>query len=601
MRRPLTSLAAALGLAACAGGPSAPIAVVVAPSRTAGVAPLAVFFDATGTSGLDGGDFLSAHFTWDFGDAGAGAWATTGLSRNLATGFLAAHVFERPGTYVVTVGGRDRAGRLGPAATVTITVTDPETAYAGAATRCVSRAGDFTGAPAACDAVTSTDLPAQLAWLNAASRRRLLLRRGETWPAVTLALTGAGPCTLGAFGPGARPILALGSTPGQSAGLLVTGTDWRVMDLDLDGANLPPPNAEGDTTFGGSGTEVLGANLSIHDGHSVGWGAGGDRTYLYDSQVGHTGYFAAYVDGVDSAIMGSTVDQMRLAVSFVRPAETRNVYVADNLIDASRAAPTTGIKWHSRRGVITDNVITAGTSRIATTASSADCDFSLAVDKGLGVLLIERNVLKPDGNPANDAYTSTGIGLGESDAMVRNNLLYDMDLAFHGACGASNVHILNNTVYMTPTTTGLNVGNGDFLNVDLPAVTGWEVRNNVMWSENPGSNGCGDLINLAATDGLTLGNNLYYKPLSPRPFGVGTSAAPALHDLAGWQALGLDTASLVADPLLVSVDPASPDFLRLGAGSPAIGRGRPVAVFEDFYRAPRPSPDGYDLGAINYR
>ena len=248
MRRPSTTLAAALSLAACAGGPSgraapAPIVVVVAPSRTAGVAPLAVFFDATGTTGLDGGDFLSAHFTWDFGDAGAGAWATTGLSRNLATGFLAAHVFERPGTYLVTVDGRDRTGRLGPAATVTITVTDPETAYAGAATRCVSRAGDFAGAPAGCDTVTSTDLPAQLAWLNAAARRRLLLRRGETWPAVTLALTGAGPCTLGAFGPGARPILALGSTPGQSAGLLVTGSDWRVMDLDLDGANLPPPNA----------------------------------------------------------------------------------------------------------------------------------------------------------------------------------------------------------------------------------------------------------------------------------------------------------------------------------------------------------------------
>lgn len=602
-------LPACLSPAACSSGQSASapvqnadIVVNISPSRTTGVAPLAVFFNATGTTGLDGDDFLSAHFTWNFGDAGSGVWQTTGKNRNEATGFLTAHVFETPGTYVVTAGVQDRAGRLGPAGSVTITVTDPESAYAGAATRCVSRAGDFTGAPTGCNTVASTDLAAHVNWLNASANRRLLLRRGETWPGVTLALTGSGPNTLGAFGTGARPVLALGSTPGQSAGLLVDGMDWRVMDLDLNGANLPPANTEGDTAVGGSGVEFLGMNLSIHDGNAVGWGAGGDRVYLYDSQVQRNAYFSVYVDGVDQAIMGSSIDQMRIAVSFIRPAESRNVYIAHNLIDASRAAPTTGIKWHSRQGVITDNIITAGTARISTSASDVECDFSLDVDRNLGVVLIERNVLKPDGNPANDDYISTGIDLTENDAMIRNNLLYDMNLGFRGACGASNVHILNNTVYMTPNTTGLNIGNGDFLNIDLPAVSTWEVRNNLVWSENPGVNGLGELINLAATTGIALSNNLYYKPTKPTPFAVGPSTAPtAVYDLSGWQALGLDADSLSADPRLVSVDPASPDFFRLAAGSPAIGTGAPVAVFEDFYRTPRPSPDGYDLGAINFR
>jgi hypothetical protein len=365
-----------------------------------------------------------------------------------------------------------------------------------------------------------------LSWLNAAANRRLLLRSGETWPAVTLALSGSGPSTLGAFGPGARPILLLGSSPGQSAGLLVSGTDWRVMDLDLDGTNLPRRNTDGATAVGSTGTEFLGMNLSIHNSDEVGWGAGGNGSYLYNSQVQRNNYFSVYVDGVNNALMGSSVDQMRIAVSFGRPSESRNVYIADNLIDANRAMPTTGIKWHSRRGVITDNIITAGTSRIATSASDVECDFSLAVDRNLGMLLIERNILKPDGNPANDEYISTGIDLTENDAMVRNNLIYDMNLAFRGACGASNVHILNNSIYMTPNTKGLNIGNGDFLNIDLPAVSNWEVRNNLMWSENPGINGIGELINLAATTGITLSNNLYYKPSKAKPFAVGPSGLP---------------------------------------------------------------------------
>lgn len=578
-------------------GAGSPIALVVAPSRTTGVAPLAVFFDASASTGLDGDDFLSAHFSWSFGEASGGTWVTTGRSRNEATGFLVAHVFETPGSYVVSITVRDRSGRLGPARTLTITVTDPATVYAGAATRCVSRAGDFTGAPAGCDTITSADLAAQVTWLNASANRRLLLRRGETWPQVALELSGPGPNTLGAFGAGARPMLGLGSAPGQSAGLLVSGDDWRVMDLELDGTNLPRNNTEGDLAFGSTGTEILGAHLVIHDSDAVGWGSGGHQTYLYDSQVINNHYFSAYVDGVNNAILGSTVDQVRVAVSFLHPAESRNMYIAHNVIDASRAAPTTGIKWHSRRGVITDNLLTAGTARISTTASDVECDFSLDVDRDLGVVLIERNVLKPDGNPANDPYTSTGISLTENDAMVRNNLLYDMNLGFGGACGAANVHILHNTLYMTPTTQGLNVGNGDFLNVSLPAVSNWEVSNNVVWSANPGSNGDGLLINLSATAGLTLDHNLYFKPLKARPFGLATGS----YDLSGWQALGLDAHSMVDDPRLMSVDPASPDFFRLGAGSPATGQGAPVAVFEDFFRTPRANSAGADLGAISHQ
>jgi hypothetical protein len=83
-----------------------------------------------------------------------------------------------------------------------------------------------------------------------------------------------------------------------------------------------------------------------------------------------------------------------------------------------------------------------------------------------------------------------------------------------------------------------------------------------MWSENPGTiNGWGELINLGATGGIALSNNLYFKPSSAKPFAVAPSGTPtATYDLGGWQGLGLDSHSLLANPQLVSVDPNSADF-----------------------------------------
>ena len=70
------------------------VTVSVEPSRTTGMAPLPVFFDATGTK-LGAGDLRSARFCWDFGDP---------LSAHpTATGFNVGHVYDKPGIYTVTV------------------------------------------------------------------------------------------------------------------------------------------------------------------------------------------------------------------------------------------------------------------------------------------------------------------------------------------------------------------------------------------------------------------------------------------------------------------------------------------------------------------
>lgn len=464
------------------------ITVVVAPSRTTGVAPLAVFFDASGTTGLEGGDFLSASFSWDFGDPVAGEWSTTGLSRNTATGFLAAHVFETPGTYTVTVTVIDRTGRAAAPATVSIEATDPEQTYLGDRTRCVSRNGDFTDAPAGAELLTSSDLDAQVEWVNGEANRRLLFRRGETWNDVIAHFTGNGPNTVGAFGPGDDPRFLLAPDAEAARSVSTSGVDMRIMDLELDASGLPDHGEPGSDAMGQSGSENLAARLYIHDAGSTGHGAGGDYNYLYECVVEDNGYFSSYIDGVGNAVMGSRIHQLRIATSFIRPADSRDMYVAHNLIDASREAPTCAIKWHSRRGVITDNLLTAGTGRFCSGESGEGWEHP--VNRNLGVVLIERNTLVPSSNPANNPYNSNGIDLHNSHMMVRNNLLYEMNTAFGGNYQdlvVDDIHILNNTVFVSAEAVGLNIGNGDMFIITVQT-TNWEIRNNIIHSLNgPGT------------------------------------------------------------------------------------------------------------------
>src|SRR5258706_8996785 len=69
------------------------------PSRTSGVAPLAVFFDATGTTAVGATNPLpELGYYWNFGDS-LSVWNTTGASKNLASRPGAAHVFQVPRTH----------------------------------------------------------------------------------------------------------------------------------------------------------------------------------------------------------------------------------------------------------------------------------------------------------------------------------------------------------------------------------------------------------------------------------------------------------------------------------------------------------------------
>lgn len=219
-------------------------------SRTSGVAPLEVFFDAVDPqSGVvqptpDGEghlEYADLDYRWSFGDPGSGTWAVDGKSKNLERGYVAAHVYDTPGTYHVTLTVTSPAGAVTTYAE-TITVQDPEVVYAGDRTTCLSSSGVYDGCPAGAAHVTTTDILDLQA--HVATGRRVLLRRGDSWT-TTSRMTFwdvTGPVTIGAYG--APTGVDLRGIAANAPSIQVThaskddqfiatnrSPDWRIMGL----------------------------------------------------------------------------------------------------------------------------------------------------------------------------------------------------------------------------------------------------------------------------------------------------------------------------------------------------------------------------------
>lgn len=220
------------------------ISVSIVRSRVDGIVPLAVLFDATGTtSTATSRPFHDCYYVWDFGDTGSGNHPTiTGMptrSRNTAYGPVAAHVYENSGTYTVTLTVYDSDGTV-DTATTTITATDWEEGVTGD-TVVVAEDGDFTGAPS-----HDVEVDPSVAGLDfdgiinqyIATHKRILFKRGELYTAnAKSSIDVTGPGIIGAWGSGAKPAIT-SSLDGICIGLssLATKnlTDWRIMDLSID-------------------------------------------------------------------------------------------------------------------------------------------------------------------------------------------------------------------------------------------------------------------------------------------------------------------------------------------------------------------------------
>ena len=157
--------------------------------------------------------------------------------------------------------------------------------------------------------------------------------------------------------------------------------------------------------------------------------------------------------------------------------------------------------------------------------------------------------------------------------LVENNITYNNGGSGIHSFNSRYVDIINNTAYnnnQSPHLTypQLFANSSDYCNL----------FNNIVYSRDlrPGETNY-KMTNNGASEYVIYANNIYY--------GGGVPAVMGPNDV-------------VTDPKFLSLDPQSPDFLKLAPDSPAVDRGtQTLAPNDDIIGVSRPQGAGYDIGA----
>jgi hypothetical protein len=585
-------------------------------SRFTGVAPLAVFFDASGTTTTPATPrpFHDLGYGWNFGDSGpsAGSWSTGSRpgasSKNTATGPVAAHVYETAGTYDVTLAITDGTNTVSNAC-VRIAVLDPNVVFAGANTICFSQAGNFSEAP--CNAagvvqVAGPGLTFGAAIAMAAPGKRLLFRRGESWDVPTAArLMANGPGIIGAYG--SAPAAPLVRATGNTTMLAISDasspniSDWRVMDLEFDGLNGGGANA---VVGAGGASQITLLRMNIHDARfgiqfseSILTILGSphalyDQIAIADSSIqnlndggapvtcspigGFDGGNGMFLQANQLAVLGNSVvdatqaehllriqfaDRAAIQANSLRlPACTKTALT----LRAVTVGSTTVTTFTTQKVVITDNLLEAGQSQIpfqiAPSASSED--------QRIRDIIVDGNLVRGAGGNA-----QTGLSVSADEVTIRNNI-FDLSGAFTYSCtilrqsGAEPPHsefrIYNNTCFT-----------GD--------VTGNPLR--VVQAQ-------------AGTSNITIANNLGFAPSAAFGQVVLNLGATGVTGGSGTLGNSLDAQITATSPNFAGgATPTSVGDFALNAPSYAIDSGVSMPVFTDIRRVLRPQGAAFDTGA----
>ncbi len=553
--------------AAASGTPK----VLVHVSRTSGVAPLAVFFDATTSRGLAGDDFVNASFEWDFD---AGDADPTGTDET-ATGFLAAHVFRRPGSYRIECRATDKQGRTGRA------VARVAVSRFRGRTFCVAAHGNDRN-PGTIDAPLRT---VQYALSNkATANTRILLRRGDTFNFDRLNCSKRrGPVIVGSYedrrgGDRAAPVLRC--TAGSGGAVTLTGTqDWRFVGLHLTSAETRRTSA---FNAGGGADHLLLMDVQT-DGFNIGFYLGHPPKtthgfFVFDSLSRNPGAYGVFGTADRFAFVSSAVLDQGANGHGIRVAGGNKTLIRNSLFRSRHTAFTSVTIRGKGDGTANTQAVISG-NRFDRIAQSGPQNTTYA--ESISDVLWEHNLCE-GGAPA---HGSIGIQITARRVAVRDNVFVNLNTAVslkhHPAVTSDDVHVHHNTQLVDRNQNQAHFllrGGGTRIdchhNVHASAST-------VPW---------GRVIAFTGEPGeLSEDRNCYFAPRQGAgwaPFKLGGSD----FSLADWQRLGKGRHTVNRDPGFVSTEPEHPDFLRLRDNSPVHGAGARL-------RANRPVASGWSRAA----
>jgi hypothetical protein len=273
--------------AASCTGSGGQISLQAKVTRSSGISPLLVFFDATATtdSSLTGNTnaFQDVTYLWSFGDAGSSGtqtWANGSSpghnSRNSATGAVAAHLYVAGSdtSYVVTVTARDGANSA--TCQLGVTAYDPagSNGFAGTKTTCVSASGTPAagsgGCPAGAALLNTSSFNSALGSRYFGNGKRVLFRCGDTFSGDGAVLNNTS-WSIGAYGgcEGTKSNRPIFRDPSTSGALIVgyQAGDGRIADIDFQGAGTGKAAV---TTYGYVGGAQINYQITLFNLNSSG-------------------------------------------------------------------------------------------------------------------------------------------------------------------------------------------------------------------------------------------------------------------------------------------------------------------------------------------
>ncbi len=464
--------------------------------------------------------FHEIRYSWNFGEtannpAYNATWAygtrPGANSKDLASGPVAAHVFETPGTYTVSLTGFD--GTNTSTRTTTVTVTDPNTVFSNN-TIYVSQSGvpvpGQNGVPPGANVQQVTSWPT-IASL-ASTYKRVLLKRGDTWQVNGTATFGAsqnGQGTIGAYGFGNKPIIDV-NTSNVAFHFLPAGNDWRLVDLDIQ-ASPATYNMDG------KGILAMGSNLLLlrtevkRTGRILVETQTANGLYIVDSIIGPANFTGAHsilnyvFNSQRVALLGSrftqsndhTVRWQGAALSVVdnvtmdTPRATSAVLTIRGMVTSANSSIWTGT-W-TENIVVTGSVLDGSTGSLSSMHAGPQNNQSAERCRNV---LVQGNRIRGGGNyHAVHSKCATGFALYNNIIETR----YWSAVWFStGSDIASNpkqtqATMYNNTIYKTDTS--LTPG---FSAVRLTDdVSGIVIKNNIAYAPGNERNGATD--NVGAT------------------------------------------------------------------------------------------------------